>query len=139
MLGHGAELGIMGSFTHYSRFKGYSDFAGYFAPSYNINTKSNLYPYIEPFIGYASEGSFSQSVTANSGLGLGGETGLKIVIGTHSLIVIQVQYLHQKREYDINSFDPFTGDNIRGTISYSTNSIFTGAGFRLFFGGKTVK
>jgi len=59
------------------------------APSYNLNTGGNVYPFIEALLGYTAE-SNSSSV---SGFSWGGRGGLKIALTGKGLLNLGVQYL----------------------------------------------
>ena len=78
-----------------------------FAPSYNISTHSNVYPFIEGDVGYNSNsGPYS---TAISGMCYGGRVGFKFVIAPHALLTFAAQYLIQN--YNLTGSAQYNGQN----------------------------
>jgi hypothetical protein len=133
MVGQGFELGFMpgiarsGSITSLNLF---------FAPSYNINTSGNAYPYLEGLIGYSS---IASGVSAN-GLGTGISGGVKVAIGSSGLFLFNVKYLHQsfETEESYNTGYPYYSyTTVKTTVAI--NTIFAGMGFRIFITSKPAK
>ncbi len=68
-----------------------------FAPSYNFNTHSIVYPFIEGNIGYNSK---SIGTSTETGACFGARAGVKLAIATHALVDLGVQYLVQNYSSD---------------------------------------
>jgi len=87
----GLELGILPviSFQDYNNYD-MTDVTIYFAPSYNIYTKSVFYPYFQGAIGYSSISG--KGVSDASGFAWQVETGLKCNLFYKSLLKIGLNY-----------------------------------------------
>ena len=59
------------------------------APSYNFNTGSRVYPFIEALLGYASQSNGS----SRSGFSWGGRGGVKVAVAEHGLLNLGLQYI----------------------------------------------
>ena len=67
-------------------------FYGVFAvPGYAFNTSSNVFPFIQGFVGYTSA-DFGGG-TSQSGLSYGGKGGIKISVGQSGLASFGVSYM----------------------------------------------
>jgi len=92
------ELGFIPRFNSYS-FGDYSinSFGIYFAPAWNFDLQSNLFPFIEGRIGYNTstvefedeEGTVEQTL---SGLAYGARGGLKYQLGNSALVNVSLGY-----------------------------------------------
>ncbi|HSW55245.1 MAG TPA: outer membrane beta-barrel protein [Ignavibacteriaceae bacterium] len=92
------ELGLIPRFNSYS-FGDYSinSFGIYFAPAWNFDLQSNLFPFIEGRIGYNTstveyedeEGTVEQTL---SGLAYGARGGLKYQLGNSALVNVSLGY-----------------------------------------------
>ena len=91
------ELGFEPSFTT-SSFGDYSSssFGIYFAPAWNFDLRSNLFPFIEGRIGYnTSSSDDGNSVTEDptySGLAWGLRGGVKVQVGNSALVNLALSY-----------------------------------------------
>jgi len=127
MITSGFELGVMPGYTLVT--EGTSSLAVfnlYLAPSFNVNTKSNLYPFFEFLFGYNSIRSGTGTNSKTDGLGIGLDLGLKANIAGNSLLLVQLQYLSQNYERRNTTL------NSSGTISQTLNTFSFGVGFRVF-------
>jgi hypothetical protein len=115
----GLELGALIELTYENPSIGQSstDYAFYFAPSYNINTKSIVYPYLQGQIGYSGISGSSDA----SGIAWGFEGGTKIQILSRALLKVGMNYKQVTRN----------PDNSDGRNGYNDVSFL--AGFMLFF------
>ncbi len=122
------ELGIIPSFSSTS----YGDqsstsFGVYFAPAWNFDLKSNLFPFIEGRIGYnTSSYDDGDSVTddpSTSGLAWGLRGGVKIKVGNSALVGIALSY-------DEITMNPENWDGDRN----GSNVFGINAGFTIFLG-----
>jgi hypothetical protein len=115
----GLELGVLADIIYYNPSGGSSstDYSFYFAPSYNLNTKSIVYPYLQAQIGYSG---ISGSRDA-SGIAWGIEGGTKIQILSRALLKAGLNYKQVTRNTD----------NSEGRDGF--NSVTFLAGFLLFF------
>lgn len=101
---NGFELGMLVDYTNYS-FGGYSysDYTFYFAPSYNFDTKSLAYPYVQGQIGYTGNtGDYDSDL---SGLAWGLEGGVKINVVGNGLFKVGINYNQRtlkRSDYDTN-------------------------------------
>jgi hypothetical protein len=85
-----------------------------FAPSYNFNTHSIAYPFIEGEIGYTSTNDGGAN---ESGISYGGRAGVKLAIAPHALLNIGLQYL-------VLNFNSNSGGSI--------NNLVIGIGFTVY-------
>ena len=115
----GLELGVMADIIYYNPSGGSSstDYSFYFAPSYNLNTKSIFYPYLQGQIGYSGISGFRDA----SGIAWGIEGGTKIQILSRALLKAGLNYKQVTRNTD----------NSEGRDGF--NSVTFLAGFLLFF------
>ena len=72
-----------------------SEFRFLIAPTWNFDTHSNAYPYLQGLVGY---GTISNSGETVSGLDYGFQGGVKLQIAKSSLINIGVSYVMTNRE-----------------------------------------
>jgi len=124
------ELGLMPSFSTSSQGdNSTSSFGVYFAPAYNFNLKSNVFPFIEGKIGYNtstqkipnSEGGTTKYTS--SGLAWGFTGGVKVKIGNSALVKLAAYY----DQITMNA-DGWSGGR-NGENIFGVN-----AGFTIFFG-----
>lgn len=59
------------------------------APSYNFNTGSRAYPFLEALLGFTSQSNGS----TRSGFSWGGRGGVKVAIAEHALLNLGLQYI----------------------------------------------
>jgi hypothetical protein len=123
----GLELGLMPIFTSESIGDNSTSMFGiFFAPSYNFNTQSQVYPFIEGRVGY---NTFSQdngvSDQSLSGISFGGRGGIKVSLGGSSLLNIGIEYMM----YTFDPEDPPAGFDGR----YGANVLAVSAGWTVFF------
>lgn len=133
MIGGGAEMGIKLSLS--TGTDDLTSFAGYLAPAYNFRTGSIVIPYVEGVVGYATE---SLSGHSAKGMGYGGSAGMKVEIGSKSLILMRIEYIHQEYTYTFNTNYYYYGPSSSSPmeINIDQDRINFGVGFRMFFGGK---
>jgi hypothetical protein len=89
------------------------------SPSYNFQTKSNIYPFLEAQIGYSSLSSGGSETM--SGFSYGGRGGMKIAPVEHFLFTFSVQYL-------LLTFNPEGADE-RSGFNYLSIGIGVGGYF----------
>ena len=120
MITDGFELGFMPAFI----FQDVENISGtifnlFLAPSFNMNPKGTVHPFVEILLGF-------NAASSGNGLGYGLDVGTKAVIGTRSLFVFQVQFLRQF----------YNSGGISGNSQYSNNidliTVSAGLGFRIF-------
>jgi hypothetical protein len=116
---NGLELGALIELKYEKPGDGQSstDYAFYFAPSYNINTKSIVYPYLQGQIGYSGLSGSSDA----SGIAWGFEGGAKIQVLSRALVKAGLNYKQVTRNPD--------GSESRNGY----NEVAFLAGFMLFF------
>lgn len=122
------ELGIIPSFSSSSYGDNSStSFGVYFAPAWNFDLRSNLYPFIEARIGYNTssydDGDAETDDPSSSGLAWGLRGGLKVQVGNSALVNLALSY-------DQVTMEPenWSGDRIGANVLGVT------AGFTIFFG-----
>ena len=122
------ELGFEPSFTT-SSFGDYSSssFGIYFAPAWNFDLRSNLFPFIEGRIGYNTSSSDDGNSTTEdptySGIAWGLRGGVKAQVGNSALINLALSY------------DQITMNPKGWNGSRNGQNIFGfNAGFTIFFG-----
>lgn len=121
MVSHGFEVGVYPSFVSIDYGNGsQSQFEILLAPAYNINLKTNIYPYIEFLGGIGTADGFSNERISS----LGGNVGFKIILRESSMFLFRIQYLNRT----INPHDDYIS-----TGKYSLDAINLGLGFRVFF------
>jgi hypothetical protein len=106
-----------------------------FAPAYNINGGSTIFPYFEFLVGYNSmryeidDLPFQDDIDQTaSGAAIGIDGGFKALVGNSGLILFKIEYLHQTYKTEA----PFASETNFGTLS-------AGVGFRVFFSGSPSK
>ena len=60
----------------------------FFAPGYNFDMQSNVYPFVEGLVGYTS-----MSIPDVKGISYGGDLGVKMMLPNRGLLNFSVQYL----------------------------------------------
>lgn len=105
----GFELGF-DPFSYTSVGSGANSLLVLFAPAYNFQTGSNIYPFIEGDIGMNYEGFGGSS---ESGLTAGVRAGIKIEIVKHAILDVSLQYLSSSQ----------------GSGGQSSGNLVVGAGF----------
>lgn len=60
----------------------------FFAPGYNFDMQSNMYPFVEGLVGYTS-----MSIPDVKGISYGGDLGVKMMLPNRGLLNFSVQYL----------------------------------------------
>ena len=60
----------------------------YFAPGYNFDMQSNVYPFVEGLVGYTS-----MSIPDVKGISYGGNVGVKMLLPNRGLVNVSIQYL----------------------------------------------
>lgn|GEM_PF-4138832 len=128
----GFEIGIMPAISGYN-YSNYSvsEFGGFLAPSFNFTTKSNVNPYIELLGGYGLIDDGNENATF---MGLGGDAGIKAMLGGRSLLLIKVEYLRR--------FIDYLGENDSHNYipeDYNLDALTFGVGFRFFIPGGDSK
>lgn len=119
------ELGLVPSFMSQS-LGDYSSstFAIYFAPAWNFDLKSNLFPFIEGRIGYNTTSTDNGITDASaSGLAWGFRGGVKVQVGNSALVNLALSY-------DQITTDPENWDGDRN----GANVFGVNAGFTIFLG-----
>jgi len=125
---NGLELGIIPSFSTSS----YSDqsttsFGVYFAPAWNFDLKSNLFPFVEGRIGYNTssydDGNSETDESSYGGLAWGLRGGVKVQVGNSALVNLALSY-------DQITMNPEDYDGDRN----GTNAFGVMAGFTIFLG-----
>lgn len=92
------ELGLIPSFstTSYSRDQSITSFGVYFAPAWNFDLKSNLFPFIEGRVGYNTssydDGNALTDDPSSSGLAWGFRGGVKVQVGNSALVNLALSY-----------------------------------------------
>ena len=133
MIGQGFELGFMPSIA---KAENLTIIDLFFAPSYNIQTGGNAYPYLEGLVGYSS---YSNSdITGGLGIGVGG--GVKVTIGSSALFLFNIRYIHQsfeEKETYYAGYPYYTATST--TVKISLNTLFAGLGFHIFIPSKSSK
>jgi len=119
------ELGLIPSFQSQSMGDiSISSFGVYFAPAWNFDLQSNLFPFIEGRIGYNSatydDGETDQTL---SGLAYGGRGGLKLQLGNSALVNVSIGYT-------MITLNPEDWDGSRN----GSNDFDIMAGFTVFLG-----
>jgi hypothetical protein len=89
----------------------------YFNPNYNFSSDDKVYPYLGFIVGHNSIEDDNES---HSGLGIGGEGGLKCFLGETSLLLVKLEYLTKK--YEDSTLKNFS----------------LGLGFRFYFPSRTL-
>jgi len=122
------ELGIVPSFTTSSFGDNSStSFGAYFAPAWNFNLKSNLFPFLEGRIGYNTssydDGDSDTEDLSYSGIAWGVKGGVKVKLGNSGLFNVAVSY-------DQITMNPEDWDGDRN----GENILAVNAGFTVFFG-----
>lgn len=124
----GFELGVnplsISSTNEYSITK--TSLLFVFAPSYNFNTHSKVFPFVEGDIGYNSTNETSSSTI--SGMCYGGRFGFKFAIVSHALFTFAAQYLVQSYALPPSSY----GYSPSGSTEESLNNFVVGAGFSVY-------
>lgn len=116
---NGFELGLEPSFTLQSSGGNSSaSFGIYFAPAWNFDLKSKLFPFLEGRIGY---NSFNDA--SSSGLAWGLRGGVKVQVGNSALVNLALSY-------DQITKNPKDWDGKRN----GENIFAVNAGFTIFFG-----
>ena len=108
----------------------------YFAPAYNFNTQSNIYPYVEFLAGYNSE---KDNLSTSSGLGLGGDVGMKVAIKGSILLLVKIQYINESYTLKTPAYYyynyPYGNYYYDPTdYKYSVGTLSFGVGLRVFIG-----
>ena len=124
MVTRGLELGITPGF---SGVDGAKKFDIFFAPSYNISTSTNVYPYFEFLIGYNS--ITDEGVSTSGGLGIGGDAGIKVAISTSALLVFVIQYLNQSYNFGQQTYSYYNQVELH---NYTLNVFTLGVGFSYY-------
>ncbi|MCJ7555266.1 MAG: hypothetical protein MUO34_15450 [Ignavibacteriaceae bacterium] len=125
------ELGLIPSFVSQSFGDNYSAnaFGVYFAPAWNFDLKSNLFPFIEGRIGYnttsttVTDGEGVETEFNSSGLAWGLRGGLKVQVGNSALVNLALFY-------DQLTMDPDNWDGDRN----GENVFGVNVGFTIFWG-----
>jgi hypothetical protein len=119
------ELGFIPSFTSQNYGdNSVSSFGIYFAPAWNFNLKSNLFPFLEGRIGYnTSTSDDGTGKSTYSGLAWGLRGGVKVKVGNSALVNLALSY----DQITKNPKD-WSGDR-NGTNVFGIN-----AGFTIFIG-----
>lgn len=122
------ELGFEPSFTT-SSYGDYSStsFGIYFAPAWNFDLRSNLFPFLEGRIGYntysSDDGNSATEDPTYSGLAWGLRGGVKVQVGNSALVNLALSY-------DQITMNPKGWDGGRN----GQNIFAFNAGFTIFFG-----
>ena len=125
---HSFELGFEPSFTT-SSVGDYSSssFGIYFAPAWNFDLRSNLFPFIEGRIGYntssSDDGNSATEDPTYSGLSWGLRGGVKVQVGNSALVNLALSY----DQITMNHKDWDGGRNGQNVFGFN-------AGFTIFFG-----
>lgn len=122
------ELGIIPTFSTSSYGdNSETDFGIYFAPSWNFDLKSNVYPFVEGRIGYNTasydDGNSETDESSYSGLAWGLRGGIKLQVGNSALVNLSLSY----DQMTLNPED-WEGDR-NGANNFGVN-----AGFTIFIG-----
>lgn len=125
---NGLELGIVPSFSTSSFGDNSStSFGGYFAPAWNFDLRSNLFPFIEGRIGYNTysydDGNSATDDPSYSGIAWGVRGGVKVKLGNSGLFNVSLSY-------DQMTMNPEDWDGDRN----GQNVLAANAGFTVFFG-----
>jgi hypothetical protein len=125
---NGLELGLIPSFSTYSHGDAsQTDFGIYFAPAYNFDLKSSLYPFIEGRIGYNTssydDGNSETEDASSGGLAWGLRGGVKVQLGNSALLNFALAY-------NQITMNPENWDGDRNGY----NSFDVMAGFTVFLG-----
>lgn len=122
---NGLELGLIPSFVSSSHGDNSTTSLGvYFAPAWNFDLKSNLFPFIEGRIGYNSVNYDNGNTDATvSGLAWGLRGGVKVQVGNSALVNLALSY----EQITMNPKD-YDGDR-NGSNIFGVN-----AGFTVFLG-----
>lgn len=125
---NGLELGLIPSFSTYSHGDAsQTSFGVYFAPAYNFDLKSSLYPFIEGRIGYNTssydDGNSLTEDASSSGLAWGLRGGVKVQLGNSALLNFALAY-------NQITMNPENWDGDRN----GQNSFDVMAGFTVFLG-----
>lgn len=124
----GLELGLNPLGYRYASYENYSNYniTIMFAPSYNFDTKSKIYPFIEGRIGYTSHNYKDTNPPEVdetwSGLSYGAAGGVKFILGESSLLKAGASYMFY-------TYMPESADN-----RYGYNELMLELGFMVFFG-----
>ena len=138
MVSDGFELGLMPGIATVSYGSSTSTQLNlFFAPAYNVNTNSSVYPYFEFLIGYNTSSDNSYSSYAGNrtigGLGVGLDAGLKINLKGNSLLLFKIQYLHQSFNRDTYTTTGYSGYPVTiESREIALNTVSFGMGFRIF-------
>ncbi|MFC2097468.1 outer membrane beta-barrel protein [Bacteroidota bacterium] len=89
-----------------------------FAPAYNFDLGSNIFPFIEGLVGYTSN---SMGDNTSDGISWGARGGIKLVVGQNALINVGIQYTNY-------NYNPEGAEERNGSNNISAN-----AGFAVFF------
>jgi len=123
------ELGLIPSFetTSYGDFSSNS-FGIYFAPAWNFDLQSNVFPFIEGRIGYNTstttyEDEEEDEEITTSGLAYGARGGVKVQLGNSALVNASIGYMMATMEPD-----DWEGDRV------GTNGFDLMVGFTVFLG-----
>jgi hypothetical protein len=125
------ELGLIPSFVSQSFGDNYSanSFGVYFAPAWNFDLQSNLFPFIEGRIGYnttsttVTDDEGDETEYNTSGLAWGLRGGVKVQVGNSALVNLALFY-------DQLTMDPDNWDGDRN----GQNVFGVTAGFTIFWG-----
>ena len=128
------ELGLIPSFIYESHGDASRSTLGiYFAPAWNFDLKSNLFPFIEGRIGYNTStskyeylnpyGIWEEIEETSSGLAWGLKGGVKVKVGNSALVNLALSY-------DQITMDPEDWDGDRN----GQNIFGINAGFTIFLG-----
>ena len=125
---NGFELGFVPSLTSQSYGDNSStSFGIYFAPAWNFDLRSNLFPFLEGRIGYnsvsSSDGDPLTEDPSYGGIAWGFRGGVKVKVGNSALVNIALSY-------DQTTYNPknWSGDR-NGENLFAVN-----AGFTIFLG-----
>ena len=125
---NGLELGLVPSFISMSYGdQSQSNFGIYFAPAWNFDLRSNLFPFIEGRIGYNTasydDGNSLTDDPSSSGLAWGLKGGVKVKVGNSALVNLALSY-------DQITMNPEDWDGDRN----GQNIFGVNAGFTIFLG-----
>lgn len=95
-----------------------TDYAFFFAPAWNFDLKSKVFPYIEGRIGYST-----QNDNNRSGIAWGARGGAKFQLGNNALVNASLGYTQLTLEPD---------NHVGGRRGFNVIDLM--AGFTIFFG-----
>ena len=132
MAAPGFEIGFRPGFTvRSSSGDTYKIYNLFLNPAYHFNTTTNVYPYLGLIVGYNSIGYNKDNY---SGIGIGGEAGVKINLQGASMLLLKFEYLSQT----YNKVAQYSGYG-QSSSDEKINTTLFALGYRIFLEKKSIQ